>query len=113
MMTRKEWAEIKAAAQLLGLGESATLKEIKKAFRRKSKKYHPDVNKTAKQNAESIQMHELSDSYERLLRYCAEYRFPLIPGENEEYEGEDWWFERFGRDHLWGKGGGSEDDPDK
>ena len=103
-MTRKEWAEIKAAAELLGLGESATLAEIKKAYRRKSKKHHPDVNKTVKLKVEKIQMHELSESYETLLQYCSGYRFPLIPGENEQFDGEDWWFERFGRDHHWGKG---------
>ena len=30
-MTKKEWADIKAAAALLGLGEKATLAEMKKA----------------------------------------------------------------------------------
>ena len=109
-MTRKEWAEITAAAELLGLGESATLAEIKKAYRRKSKKHHPDVKKNVKQKAENVQMHELSESYETLLQYCAGYRFPLIPGEKEQFDGEDWWFERFGRDHHWGKGSCSEDD---
>lgn len=112
-MTRKEWAEIKAAAELLGLGENATLSEIKKAYRRKSKKHHPDVRKSVKQGAESIQMHELTESYKKLLQYCAEYRFPLIPGENEQFESEDWWFERFGQDHLWGKGSASTDDTEE
>jgi hypothetical protein len=28
----------------------------------------------------------------------------LIPGENEQLDAEDWWFERFGQDHHWGKG---------
>lgn len=112
-MTRKEWAEIKAAAELLGLGESATLAEIKKAYRRKSKKHHPDVRKTTKMKAENIQMHKLSESYETLLQYCAGYRFPLIPGEKEQFEAEDWWFERFGRDHHWGKESVSGEDPEK
>jgi curved DNA-binding protein CbpA len=56
-MTRKEWAEIKAAADLLGLGENATLAEIKKAYRRKSKKYHPDVKRTAKRGTQGVEMH--------------------------------------------------------
>lgn len=112
-MTRKEWAKIKAASELLGLGENATLSEIKKAYRRKSKKHHPDVKKTAKSKAERIQMHELTESYETLIHYCSEYRFPLVPGENEQFEGEDWWFERFGQDHLWGKGSASNEDSEK
>jgi molecular chaperone DnaJ len=43
-MTRKEWAKIKEAADLLGLGNKASLAEIKKAYRRLSKKHHPDFN---------------------------------------------------------------------
>ena len=112
-MTRKEWAEIKAAAELLGLGDKATLAEIKKAYRRKSKKHHPDLRKSTKQGDESVQMHELTESYQRLLQYCAEYRFSFIPGENELFEGDDWWFERFGQDHLWGKSTSPTEDPEE
>ena len=103
-MNRKEWSEIKAAAGLLGLGDKASLAEIKKAYRRLSKKHHPDVQKSPKQKTGEIAMHELTEAYQTLLDYCTQYRFPLEPGENERLEGEDWWFERFGQDHLWGKG---------
>jgi len=37
----------------------------------------------------------------------------LLPAEGEELEAEDWWFERFGQDHLWGKGGVPDEDPEK
>ena len=103
-MTGKEWADIKAAADLLGLGEKATLSEIKKAYRRLSKKHHPDVKKTAKQKTEKIAMHKLTEAYQVLLDYCAQYSFPLVPGDDEQLQAEDWWFERFGQDHHWGKG---------
>lgn len=103
-MTRKEWARIKTAAVLLGLGEKATLAEIKKAYRRMSKKHHPDVQRKDREKAPQVAMHELTEAYKILLDYCAQYHFPLQPGENEPFESEDWWFERFGQDHLWGKG---------
>ena len=103
-MTRKEWADIEAAAELLGLGKKANLAEIKKAYRRLSKKHHPDMQKSAKQEAGEITMYNLTEAYQTLLHYCVQYRFPLEPGENEPLEDEDWWFERFGQDHLWGKG---------
>jgi preprotein translocase subunit Sec63 len=106
-MTRKEWEQITKAAQLLGLKEQATIDEIKKAFRRLSKKHHPDLKKTAKQSAERIEMHKLTEAYQLLLEYCANYAFPLVPGEDEPLDGEDWWFERFGQDHHWGKGDGA------
>jgi len=112
-MTRKEWADIKAAAELLGLEKEATLAEIKRAYRLMSKKYHPDVNKGLKQKPEKIAMHKLTEAYQTLLHYCAEYRFPLLPGEDEQLEGEDWWFQRFGQDHLWGKGSVSGEDSEK
>lgn len=112
-MTRKEWADIKSAADLLGLGEKATLAEIKKAYRGKSKKHHPDVNKTPRQEAVKVTMHELTEAYNTLLSYCAEYRYPLIPGEDEQFEGDDWWFERFGQDHHWGKANVPEEDAEK
>jgi hypothetical protein len=111
-MTRKEWAAIKAAAKLLNLGEKASLAEIKKAYRSLSRKHHPDVQKNSRPDTEKIAMHELSDAYQTLLHYCTEYRFPLIPGEDEELEGQDWWFERFGQDHLWGKGSAPGEDPE-
>ncbi|KPJ98321.1 MAG: hypothetical protein AMJ60_08680 [Desulfobacterales bacterium SG8_35] len=103
-MTRKEWDQIKAAAALLGLREKATLAEIKKAYRRLSKKHHPDVQKKTREKTAQVAMHEITEAYNIILEYCARYQFPLQPGENEPLEGEDWWFERFGQDHLWGKG---------
>ena len=103
-MTRKEWKQITRAARLLGLGERATLDQIKKAFRRLSKKHHPDLQKTSPQAKDEIKMHELSDAYHLLLEYCKNYAFPLLPGDDEPLEGEDWWFKRFGQDHHWGKG---------
>jgi hypothetical protein len=112
-MTKNEWDDIKAAADLLGLGEKASLAEIKKAYRRLSRKHHPDVQQSAKQQSEEIAMYELNEAYQTLLRYCAAYRFPLVPGKDEQLEGEDWWFERFGQDHLWGKGSAPKEESEK
>jgi hypothetical protein len=112
-MTREEWADIKAAADLLGLGEKANLAEIKKAYRSLSRKHHPDVQKNSQQRGGEVAMHELSEAYQILLQYCSEYRFPLIPGDDMQLEGEDWWFERFGQDHLWGKGSVPKGDVDE
>jgi hypothetical protein len=106
-MTRAEWDRITKAAQLLGLEEQATLDEIKKAFRRLSKKHHPDIKKTSARSAEKVEMHKLTEAYHLLLEYSGNYAFPLVPGENEPLDDEDWWLERFGQDHHWGKGDGS------
>ena len=112
-MTRKDWTKIKQAADQLGLGEKASLAEIKKAYRRLSKKYHPDLQKSLQPPTENIAMHKLTEAYQVLLQYCSEYCFPFTPGDNEKLEPEDWWFERFGQDHLWGKGCVPEEDSEK
>lgn len=103
-MTRQDWEKIKKAADLLCLKDKASLAEIKKAYRTLSKKHHPDLQNDSKQKAEKVEMHKLSEAYQILLQYCSGYRFPLVPGDNEKFEGDDWWFNRFGHDHHWGDG---------
>lgn len=102
MTTPGKRAAIIAAAELLNLGESATLAEIKKAYRAKAKLHHPD---TAGSEEERIEMHRLTEAYEVLLNYCQNFRFPLTPDEESLLDDHDWWMDRFGDDPLWGKGG--------
>ncbi len=112
-MTKKEWADIQAAAELLGLEEKASLAEIKRAYRHLSRKHHPDMQKEPGSGAAQIAMHELTGAYKTLLRYCDTFRFPLTLADDEQLEAEDWWFERFGQDPLWGRGIGPEDEPER
>ncbi len=67
-------AAIIAAAELLNLGESATLAEIKKAYRAKAKLHHPDM---AGSEEERIEMHQLTEAYEVLLKLLSELPLPL------------------------------------
>ncbi|NLZ18045.1 MAG: J domain-containing protein [Desulfobulbaceae bacterium] len=103
-MNRDDWHKIKAAAALLQLGETATLGEIKRAYHRLSKQYHPDV--ACDQAAENgKQMYRLTAAYELLKRYCENYRFPLIQtddvGGYDLYDPQEWWRARFGQDPIW------------
>ena len=111
-MSRNKGQQIREAADLLGLGEKASLSEIKRAYRRLSKKYHPDMAEEPA-GEDSVEMHHLTEAYQLLLKYCSEYRFPLDPGEDVQLEGEDWWFQRFGQDHHWGKGAVPGEENDK
>ena len=105
-MTNDEWKKILAAKDLLGLPDQATMAEIKKAYRRLSKEHHPDLARHRPEGPEGqpLEMHRLTEAYQILLEYGKKCKIPLVPGEDQPLEGEDWWMERFGKDSSWGPG---------
>jgi len=66
--------EIEEARKLLGLGEAATLKEIKKAYRTLSHRHHPD-KLGGDDSTESETMKRLNWAYKLLTDYCNDYKF--------------------------------------
>jgi len=104
-MRSKRWQKIVAAKELLQLGDQASLVEIKEAYRRLSKRYHPD-RQQENTAANGPSMQEINAAYDVLRDYCAVFRFPLTcNNESQPLDDEDWWLARFGEDPLWGKGG--------
>ncbi|OQX21545.1 MAG: hypothetical protein BWK75_02980 [Candidatus Altiarchaeales archaeon A3] len=68
-----DFSKIDEARKILGLGEKATLKEIKNAYREKAKRYHPDsADCTSKDECGEI-MKKINDAYETLMDYCENY----------------------------------------
>ena len=102
-MTKKDWKKITEAKDILGLADKATLADIKKAYRRMSKKHHPDLSAPDAGNDNGQFIHKILEAYEVLMDYCGNYKFPLVLEGGEELEAEDWWMDRFGQDPLWGK----------
>jgi len=66
--------EIEDARKLLGLGEAATLKEIKTAYRTLAKRHHPDKH-GGYDSAGSETMKQLNRAYRILLDYCNEHKY--------------------------------------
>ncbi len=99
-MTDKEWQKILAARELFGLPDSATMAEIKLAFRSYSKLHHPDLAGNTKRNQDK--MLQINEAYQALLTYCENFSYPLVYTE-QDVDDEDWWMNRFGQDPLWGK----------
>jgi hypothetical protein len=101
-MNSKKWQAINDARKLLGLGERATLGEIKRAYYRLCKVHHPDTAGSDYRKDEEM-MYRLTAAYDLLMRYCEEFRFPLRPDESDIYDAEEWWMHRFGQDPLWSR----------
>lgn len=66
--------EIEEARKLLGLGEEATLKEIKKAYRKLAHRHHPD-KLTEDNNKKGETMKRLNRAYKLILDYCNDYKY--------------------------------------
>ena len=59
MATKRDYYEV------LGVDKNATADEIKKAYRKLAKKYHPDANPNNKEEAEA-KFKEVNEAYENL-----------------------------------------------
>ena len=61
------------AYTILGVSQDATDEEIKKAYRRLSKKYHPDANLNQPEYAER-KFKEVQEAYKKIMDF---FKFPL------------------------------------
>jgi hypothetical protein len=67
--------DIDAARKVLGLGQAATLKEIKDAYRQLALKFHPDRCAEEKKGECAEAFKKIAGAHELLLRYCAGYKY--------------------------------------
>jgi hypothetical protein len=95
-------AEIDQARRLLGLGERASMAEIKIAYRQMCKQWHPDV--VTDKTTGTRKMKDVNAAYRLLLEYCESYRFSFSPEEIESFDPEKWWSQRFG-DNIYSSSG--------
>lgn len=98
------YQKIIEAKKLLNLPERASMNEIKSNYRRLITRWHPD-----KGNDDIEKCHEmtkkLTAAYKTIMQYCDQYKYSFTEEEVKKYlSDEEWWFERFGTDPLWGKG---------
>lgn len=69
--------EIDEARRLLGLGDAATLKEIRHTYRRMAYRYHPDKYKDGTSVGDEEFMKRLNWAYKLLVDYCSNYKYPF------------------------------------
>ncbi|MBN2014965.1 MAG: DnaJ domain-containing protein [Candidatus Altiarchaeota archaeon] len=97
-----DFRRINEARKTLGLGESATLEEIKKSYRELVKKYHPDKYSKVKKKRSEKQMKEVNEAYEFIMEYCGSYRYSFTEKEVEDFYTK--YMKGFQEDWMWGPG---------
>ncbi|WP_345993833.1 J domain-containing protein [Sulfurimonas sp. HSL-1716] len=85
------------AKTLLGLGEKASLAEIKNRYKTLIKKWHPDKHKNDAKTATKMSA-QINEAYEILLAYCNNYDYPFDEEslKKTSMSPQEWWEEKFG-----------------
>jgi len=109
MSKQFSYEKIKAACELLGLPEKATMDMIKKHYRDLCRQWHPDLNQQSDINY-NTKMSEITEAYKLIMDYCHQYQYSFTKDEfDKNVETKDWWMKRFGNDPIWGPGYKKED----
>jgi DnaJ-class molecular chaperone len=69
------FTEVDQARKVLGLGEAATLREIKRAYKTLAHRHHPDKHGSAAGEEAEGTMKRLNWAYKLLMDYCANYEY--------------------------------------
>lgn len=94
------YTELKSALLVLGLGERATLRDIKARHRELVKCHHPDAGNSA----DGKIIRKVNAAYRILQDYITGYRFSFTDEEFYEQNPEERIRQQFMDDPLWGKG---------
>ncbi|MBN1627108.1 MAG: J domain-containing protein [Deltaproteobacteria bacterium] len=97
-----KYREIIEAKETLKLPERASIKEIKSSYRRLLRYWHPDKCNDNKDKCNKMTK-KIIEAYKIIISYCEQYKYSFEEDEVKKYlSEEEWWFERFGDDPLWG-----------
>jgi len=80
--------DIDEARKTLGLDETATLAEIKEAYRRLSLKYHPDKCADGNRKRCEEMFRKINKANRILMSYCASYRYSFAEEDVKKVTGE-------------------------
>jgi hypothetical protein len=93
------YKKLRSAIRTFGLGDRATLVEIKARYRELAKRHHPDAGDG--ENAEEI--YRVIEANKLIMEYVASYRYGFSEQEYLEQDPEERLRRRFMTDPLWGK----------
>ncbi len=85
---------LEEARELLGLDLKATRKEIRAAYRRAARRWHPDRAPGGLEAENREKMQQINLAYLRIVQFIDEYRFELTDKSAPE-DLQQWWNNRF------------------
>jgi DnaJ-class molecular chaperone len=97
-----KYQKITEARQILELPESSTMEQIKSNYKALLFRWHPDKSMENQQHCNEMTQ-KIVAAYQMILAYCNQYQYSFSEEVvNKHLSPEEWWFERFGNDPLWG-----------
>jgi len=85
---------LEEARELLGLAPKASRKEIRAAYRRAARRWHPDRAPTPQEAEYRARMQQVNIAYQRILQFIERHRFELVENSSQE-DLMQWWRNRF------------------
>jgi preprotein translocase subunit Sec63 len=85
---------LEEARGLLGLDLAATRKEIRAAYRRAARRWHPDRAPGGREKEYREKMQQINLAYQRIVQFIDAYRFELVEKSAPE-DLQQWWHNRF------------------
>jgi len=82
------------ARELLILGLKATRKEVRAAYRRAARRWHPDRAPAGAEEAYRSRMQQINAAYQRIVQFIEEYHYELVEAADPE-DLQKWWVDRF------------------
>jgi curved DNA-binding protein CbpA len=92
---------LEEAREILGLGHRATRREIKAAYRRAARRWHPDLAPGGAEQEFRLRMQQVNAAYQRVLQFLESYHYRLEETPEAEADYQQWWQSRFGTG-VWG-----------
>lgn len=82
------------ARELLGLDRQATRREIRAAYRRAARRWHPDRAPGGAEIEYRGRMQQINLAYQRIVKFLEGYRYDLEETPDQE-DLQQWWQSRF------------------
>lgn len=93
--------DLEQARQLLELDREATRQQIKAAYRRAARRWHPDKAPPGDQEKYHLQMQKINEAYHRILTFLENYRYRLEEPAAAPDDYQSWWHSHFGGTMGW------------